>query len=56
MYAVIKKDSSTLLLVCSTKEAALVACQAEKNKVPYIERRNITSVAMDDEGFTDILF
>ncbi|MCR5088035.1 MAG: hypothetical protein K6C08_00810 [Oscillospiraceae bacterium] len=56
MYAVIKKDSNTLLHICSSKEDALVACQVEKSKVSFPERKNITAVTMDDEGFSDIRF
>ncbi len=57
MFAVIRKDEPvTVLRTCSTKEAALIAAQLEKEKVDVTERGSITAVAMDDGGFEDILF
>ena len=56
MYAVIEKNSERIIRECKTKEAAIVAAQLEKDKVAPAERQNITAVAMDDGGFTDILF
>ena len=57
MFAVIRKDEPvTVLRTCSTKEAALIAAQLEKEKVGVTERGSITAVAMDDGGFEDILF
>ena len=50
MYAVIEKTTRAVLRTCSTKEAALVACQLEKDKVGVAERGNITAVTMDDGG------
>ena len=46
MYAVIEKTTRAVLRTCNTKEAALVACQLEKDKVGVAERGNITAVTM----------
>ena len=56
MYAVIKKTDDTIIRTCSSKEAANIAAQLEKEKLDLRDRRNITAVAMDDGGFTDIMF
>ncbi len=56
MYAVIRKPEDSVLYTFSSKEAAIVAAQLEKSKVSLSDRQNITAVAMDDEGFSDILF
>ena len=56
MYAVIEKDTERVLRQCKTREAAIVAAQLEKDKVEPSERQNITAVAYDDGGFTDIMF
>ena len=56
MYAVIEKTTRAVLRTCNTKEAALVACQLEKDKVGVAERCNITAVTMDDGGYSEILF
>ena len=57
MFAVIRTtEPVTVLQTCSTKEFAIVICQLEKDKVPAGERGTIRAVALDDEGYTDILF
>ena len=56
MYAVIEKDTERIIRECNTKEAAIVAAQLEKEKLALADRQNITAVAMDDGGFTDIMF
>lgn len=56
MYAVIRKPDDSILYTCNSKEAAMIAAQLEKSKLCPAERQNITAVALDDEGFTDILF
>jgi phosphohistidine phosphatase SixA len=57
MFAVIKKaDPVRVLRTCGTKEAALIAAQLEKDKVPLPERNLITAVVLDDGGYVDILF
>jgi hypothetical protein len=56
MYAVIEKTTRAVLRTCNTKEAALVACQLEKDKVGVAERGNITAVTMDDGGYSEIMF
>ena len=58
MYAVIRENrdrSITRLLSCRTLEAAIVASQMDKNKVPLTERAAIRAVAMDDGGYVEIL-
>ena len=58
MYAVIRENrdrSITRLLSCRTQEAAIVASQMEKDKVPLPERTSIRAVAMDDGGYTEIV-
>ena len=58
MFAVIKENrdrSITRLQTCRTQEAAIVASQMEKNKVPLAERTAIRAVAMDDGGYTEIV-
>ncbi|MBO5569330.1 MAG: hypothetical protein J6A79_10430, partial [Clostridia bacterium] len=58
MYAVIRENrdrSITRLQTCRTQEAAIVASQLEKNKVPLPERTAIRAVAMDDGGYTEIV-
>ncbi|MBP3217584.1 MAG: hypothetical protein J6M46_04350 [Lachnospiraceae bacterium] len=57
MYAVIRENrdrSITRLQTCRTQEAAIVASQMEKSKVPITERAAIRAVAMDDGGYTEI--
>ena len=56
MYAVIDKRTDRILTTCQTREAAMIAAQLEKDKVGIPERRNITAVILDDEGYSDILF
>lgn len=56
MYAVIEKDNERTIRECNTKEAAIVAAQLEKEKLALADRQNITAVAIDDGGFTDIMF
>lgn len=56
MYAVIEKNSDTIIRTCRTREAAIIAAQLEKEKAALGDRRNITAVALDDGGYTDILF
>jgi DNA/RNA endonuclease G (NUC1) len=56
MYAVIEKTTYAVLRTCSTKEAAIVACQLEKDKVGVAERGNITAVTMDAGGHSEIMF
>ena len=56
MYAVIEKDTERVIRQCSTKEAAIIATQLEKEKVNPSDRQNITAVAMDDGGYSDIMF
>ena len=58
MYAVIRENrdhSITPLLTCRTQEAAIVASQTEKSKVPLSERPTIRAVAMDDGGYVEIM-
>ena len=58
MFAVIRENrdrSITRLLSCRTLEAAIVASQMDKNKVPLTERAAIRAVAMDDGGYTEIV-
>ena len=58
MFAVIRGNrdrSITRLLSCRTLEAAIVASQMDKNKVPLTERAAIRTVAMDDGGYTEIV-
>ena len=58
MFAVIRSTADgavTRLRTCSTKEAVLIASQLEKDKVSPTERHLIRAVAMDDEGYTDIM-
>ena len=58
MFAVIRENrdrSITRLISCGSLEAAIVAAQMEKNKVPLTERAAIRAVAMDDGGYTDIV-
>ena len=58
MFAVIKENrdrSITRLQTCRTQEAAIVASQIEKDKVPLPERTAIRAVAMDDDGYTEIV-
>ena len=58
MFAVIRENrdrSITRLISCGSLEAAIVASQMEKNKVPLTERAAIRAVAMDDGGYTDIV-
>ena len=56
MYAVIEKTTRAVLRTCNTKEAALSACQLEKDRVGVAERGNITAVTMDDGGYSEIMF
>ena len=57
VFAVIRKtEPVTILRTCGTKEAALIAAQLEKDKIPVQERSQITAVVLDDGGYEDILF
>lgn len=56
MYAVIDKTTDRIIRECSSKEAAIIAAQLEKEKLDIPKRGNITAVVLDDGGFTDILF
>ena len=56
MYAVIDRSTDAVIHTYESRDAAIVACQLEKEKLPMGERKNITAVALDDGGFTDILF
>ena len=56
MFAIINKDTDRIIRECKTKEAAIIAAQLEKEKVDQTERQNITAVALDDGGYSDILF
>ena len=51
-----EKDTERFIREYNTKEAAIVAAQLEKEKLTLADRQNITAVAMDDGGFTDIMF
>ena len=49
-------DGSTVTLhTCRSREAAIVAAQLEKEKVPLQERTSITAVCLDDGGYTEIM-
>ena len=59
MYAVIRMEddrSVTKIRTCRTKEAALIAAQMEKDRTAPAERGSIRAVAMDDEGYSEILW
>ena len=56
MYAVIDKSTDRIIRAYNSQDAAIVACQLEKEKLPMGERKNITAVALDDGGYTDIMF
>ena len=57
MFAIIRNTEPVIVLqTCSTREAAIIACQMEKDKVPVRERGTIRAVVLDDEGFADIVF
>ena len=56
MYAVIRTTDDFVIYTCNSKEAAIVAAQVEKSKVVPADRKYITAVALDDGGFTDIMF
>ena len=57
MFAVIRKSNPHMVLMtCNTKEAAIIAVQLEKDKVDASERGDITAVAMNDDGFREIVF
>lgn len=56
MYAVIRKTDDSVIHTYRTKEAALIAAQLEKEKLGIPDRNSITAVALDDGGFTDIMF
>ena len=47
--------SAVTLHICSSCEAAIVAAQVEKEKVPLQERASITAVCLDDGGYTEIM-
>ena len=57
MYAVIRNENGAdkLLRTCITKEAVIIAAQLEKNNVSPNERSRIRAVAMDDEGYSEIM-
>ncbi len=57
MFAVIRTcpDGATIRLrVCRSWEAALIAAELEKDKLPLSERSSISAVSMDDGGYTEI--
>ena len=57
MFAVIRTDtdgSVTQLRTCGSKEAAIIAAQLEKDRLPMNERGHVTAVCMDDGGYTEI--
>ncbi len=57
MYAVIKTNSDggiNVLRTCHSRESVIIACQLEKEIVPYDDRKNITAVIMDDGGYLEI--
>ena len=55
MFAVVRKtDPFTVLCTCSTKEAAIIAAQLEKEKLPLSRRPEVSAVVLDDEGYADI--
>ena len=56
MFAVIDKETNTVLRTCNTNETAIIAAQLEKDKLPSNERHQITAVALDDGGYEDIMF
>ena len=56
MYAVIDKSTGAVIHTYESRDAAIIAVQLEKDKRPMAERENITAVALDDGGFTDIMF
>ena len=56
MYAVIDKSTGAVIHTYESRDAAIIAAQLEKDKRPMAERENITAVALDDGGFTDIMF
>ncbi len=59
MFAVIRTDPNgvtTRLRTCQSWEAALIATEKEKDKLPLSERKNISAVCLDDGGYTEILF
>ena len=56
MFAVIHKDDGSIIETCSSKEAAIIAAQLEKSKVGMTDRQNITAFALDDGGYSDIMF
>ena len=57
MYAVIQQNQDgriQVLRTCHSKESIIIACQLEKELVPYSERKNITAVIMDDGGYLEL--
>ena len=56
MFAVIHKTDGSIIQTCNSKEAAIIAAQLVKSKVGMSDRQNITAVALDDGGYSDILF
>ncbi len=56
MYAVIQKTDDSILYTCNSKEAAIIAAQLEKSKAGTADRQTITAVALDDGGYSDIIF
>ena len=55
MYAVIDKSTERTIWAYNSRDVAIVACQMEKEKLPMGERKNITAVALDDGGYTDLM-
>lgn len=55
MFAVIRKGTKEkILTTCRTREAAFIAAQLEKEKLPFQERKLIRAVCLDDEGFVEL--
>ena len=57
MFAVIRTGadgSITQLRICHSREAAIIAPQLEKDRLPMSERGSVTAVCMDDGGYTEI--
>ncbi len=57
MFAIIRTDADgriTQLRTCGSREAAIVAAQLEKDRLPISERSRVTAVCMDDGGYTEI--
>ncbi len=58
MFAIIRTGadgSVTQLRTCHSREAAIIAAQLEKDRLPISERSSVTAVCMDDGGYTEIV-